>query len=165
MCNYGAGYEALRANSACKDLTDEQVHNLHDAYGKTFPKVKAYQEIVQRTINRRGFVENEFGRRYYIKNNRFAYKCANYLIQGTCADAVKEVQIKLDKLFTEKCYKSRIVISVHDELIVEIADGEEYIVKEILNIMADQSWSTIPFIAEPEMFTTKWSDKKEVDIK
>ena len=51
------------------------------------------------------------------------------------------------------------------ELIIEIADGEECIVKEILNIMADQPWSTIPFIAEPEMFTTKWSDKKEVDIK
>jgi len=164
-CNYGAGYEALRANSACKDLTDEQVHHLHEAYGKTFPKVKAYQEIVQRTINRRGFVENEFGRRYYIKNNRFAYKCANYLIQGTCADAVKEVQIKLDKLFTEKRYKSRMVISVHDEIIFEIADGEEHIVREILDIMAEQTWATVPFVAEPEMFTTRWSEKKEVDIK
>lgn len=164
-CNYGAGYEALRANAACKDLTDEQVHNLHDAYGKTFPMVKQYQQVVANTINKRGFVENEFGRRYYIKNPRFAYKCANYLIQGTCADAVKEVQIKLDKLIREGKYKSRIVISVHDELIIEIADGEEALVRKILDIMADQKWSFIPFIAEPEMFTTRWSEKKEVEVK
>lgn len=116
-CNYGAGFNALRANPACKDLTDEQIQKLYEAYGKTFPKVKDYQMAVQRTINRVGFVENEFGRRYYIKNTRFAYKCANYLIQGTCADAVKEVQIKLYKLFKENHYKSRIVISVHDRLL------------------------------------------------
>lgn len=163
-CNYGAGYDALRANSACKDLTDAQVHSLHEAYGKTFPKVKAYQEVVQKAINTKGYVENEFGRRYYISNTRFAYKCANYLIQGTCADAVKEVQIKLDKLFRQNNYKSRTVISVHDELIFEIADGEEHIVKDILKIMADQSWSKIPFIAEPEMFSTRWSEKKEVEV-
>lgn len=164
-CNYGAGYEALRANAACKDLTDDQIRKLHGAYGKTFPKVKAYQDIVQNTVNKRGFVQNEFGRRYYIKNTRFAYKCANYLIQGTCADAVKEVQIKLDKMFTENHCKSRMVISVHDELIFEIADGEEHIVKDILKIMADQPWSKIPFIAEPEKFTTRWSEKKEVEVK
>lgn len=164
-CNYGAGYAALRANAACKDLTDNQIMKLHGAYGKTFPKVKAYQDIVQNTVNKRGYVQNEFGRRYYIKNTRFAYKCANYLIQGTCADAVKEVQIKLDKLFKDNHYKSRIVISVHDELIFEIADGEEHIVKDILKIMADQQWSKIPFIAEPEMFTTRWSEKKEVEVK
>ena len=164
-CNYGAGYEALRANAACKDLTDDQIRKLHGAYGKTFPKVKAYQDIVQNTVNKRGFVENEFGRRYYIKNTRFAYKCANYLIQGTCADAVKEVQIKLDKMFTERHCKSRMVISVHDELIFEIADGEEHIVKDILKIMADQPWSKIPFIAEPEKFTTNWAEKKEVEVK
>lgn len=56
------------------------------------------------------------------------------------------------------------VISVHDELIFEIADGEEHIVKDILKIMADQPWSKIPFIAEPEKFTTRWSAKAEVKI-
>lgn len=80
--NYGGGFGALRANPACKDLTDDQIMKLHGAYGKTFPKVKAYQDIVQNTVNRKGYVQNEFGRRYYIHNTRFAYKCANYLIQG-----------------------------------------------------------------------------------
>ena len=43
--------------------------------------------------------------------------------------------------------------------------GGSLVVKKILEIMADQSWSLIPFIAEPEMFTTRWSEKKEVEVK
>ena len=162
--NYGGGFGALRANPACRDLTDAQIKSLHEAYGKTFPKVKAYQEVVQKTINKRGYVENEFGRRYYIKDPRYGYKCANYLIQGTCADSVKEVQIKLYKFLKENNYKSRMVISIHDELVIEVADGEEHIIRNVLDIMADQPWSHIPFIAEPEMFSTRWSEKAEVEV-
>ena len=126
--------------------------------------VQKYQNVVQHAIQTKGYVVNEFGRRYYIKNSRFAYKCGNYLIQGTCADAVKEIQIKVYRLLKDKHLRTRVIISVHDEIIIEVADGEDFIIKDIINIMQDQKWALCPFKVEPEMFTDNWANKSEVSL-
>ena len=71
-------------------------------------------------------MKNYYGRRYYLygENARRAYKLGNYVIQGTCADMLKEKIVYLDEFLKDK--QSRMMIPIHDEmqfLIVQVKSG------------------------------------------
>lgn len=113
----------------------------------------------------KGYVTNLYGRRYYLESSTNYYKANNYLIQGTGADALKEVEIKICDYLKNK--KSRFILPIHDELAIEVAPGEEDEVpkkiKEFMESVNDViKW--IPMVAEVEMTKTNWADKKGVDL-
>ena len=64
-----------------------------------FPDVRKYQDAIITAYHEKGFVKNYYGRRYYLygENARRAYKLGNYVIQGTCADMLKEKIVYLDE--------------------------------------------------------------------
>lgn len=87
------------------------------------------------------------------------------MIQGTGADALKEVEIKICEYLKDK--KSRFILPIHDELAIEVAPGEEDEVprkiKELMESVNDViKW--VPMISEVEMTETTWADKKEVKL-
>lgn len=80
-----------------------------------------------------GWLKTWFGRRGYFNDPAFAYKAANFKIQGGCADVVKLAMNALDDYLSDK--KSRMLVQIHDELLFEISNDEVGIVSNIKKIM------------------------------
>ena len=98
-------------------------------------------EEVPKTAKEKGYVETLFNRRRYIpelesKNymiRQFGNRVAmNTPIQGTAADIMKMAMIKVYKKLKDENLKSKLVLQVHDELIIEATEDEKDIVKDML---------------------------------
>ncbi len=157
--NYGATTKALIEQFGFDEITAKK---LNDGYYKAFPKILDYQKAVTQGFYRKGFVKNRYGRRYYLQNNRFVYRLYNYIIQGTCADMLKEKIIEVHELL--KFYKSRFQMNIHDELSFEIYEGEEFLIPILKEIMEDVDWMIVPVIADVEKTKTSWAEKEDVKL-
>ena len=155
--NYGATTKALMEQFG---FDQETAKKLNDGYYRAFPKILDYQKAVSQTFYRRGFVKNRYGRRYYLDNSRFVYRLYNYVIQGTCADMLKEKIIEIDKLLLP--YKTRFQMNIHDELSFEFYNGEEFLIPLIKQIMEDVDWMVVPAVSDLEITKTNWAEKVEV---
>lgn len=158
--NYQGGVDAIIDQL---DVDRDTAEALDKAYYKAFPMIREYQRWVTGQLYKHGFVQNLYGRRYFMKNSTWYYKAGNYLVQGSCADMVKTVELKVDALL--KGTKSAFVLPVHDEIIVRIHKDEKHLVKQIKAIMDDVPevpW--VPMICEVEKTSTNWADKEEVDV-
>lgn len=160
---YQGGVDALMN---ALDVTRDVADALDKAFYKSFPRIKEYQDWVVQHLSQYGYVENLYGRRYYMDDSRFYYRACNYLIQGTCADMVKTFEIKVWEYLTKNKLKSRLVLPIHDELMVSVAKDEMFVIEEVKRIMEDVTdvIKSIPMISEPEMSTTNWAEKKEYVI-
>lgn len=160
---YQGGVDALMN---ALDVSRDVAEKLDKAFYKSFPKIREYQEWVTEHLSQYGYVENLYGRRYYMDDSRFYYRACNYLIQGTCADMVKTFEIRVWEYLTKNNLKSRLVLPIHDELMVSVANDEMFVIEEVKRIMEDVTdvIKSIPMISEPEMSTTNWAEKKEYVI-
>lgn len=162
VCNFLKNYQGgIDAIIDQLDVSEEIARILDKAYYDTFPVIRKYQKWVTAEMNRKGFIENLYGRRYYMQNQSWFYKVGNYLVQGTCADMVKQVEIDVAKLL--KGSKSNFVLQLHDEIVVRVHKTERYLVDEIrerMETIGEVPW--IPMIVEVEMTTTNWADKELV---
>lgn len=160
---YQGGVDALMN---ALDVSRDVAEALDKAFYKSFPRIKEYQDWVVQHLSQYGYVENLYGRRYYMDDSRFYYRACNYLIQGTCADMVKTFEIKVWEYLTKNKLKSRLVLPIHDELMVSVAKDEMFVIEEVKRIMEDVTdvIKSIPMISEPEMSETTWADKKEYVI-
>ena len=85
-------------------------------------------------------------------------------MQGSCADMVKVKQLQIADFLDVNAPKSSIVLPVHDEIIFRIANGDEWVVPIIKQIMEDvPEVPYIPMVCEVEYSETNWSDKKGWD--
>lgn len=159
---YGIGPKALASNL---DVPLETAQKLSDGFNKTFPGVQVYWNETQGELALKGYTENLYGRKYYIENPNNGYKVNNYRIQGSGADMLKEIEIKVCDYLKDK--KSRFILPIHDELCIEVAPEEEsFVPKKIKEIMEDvrDVVPYLPIVAEVEMTKTNWSEKKEVEF-
>ena len=157
--NYGCGAKTLSENLG---VTLEIATKLSDAYNQAYPGVIEYQKTVQSQLALKGYVTNLYGRRYYLEKSTNYYKANNYVIQGTGADALKEVEIKICEYLKDK--KSRFILPIHDELALEIAPEEESFVPAKIQELMESIGDTIkyvPMVAEIEMTDTNWAEKHE----
>ena len=99
-----------------------------DSYLGAYPKVKQYLEDVVRRAKRDGFVTTYFGRRRYIPELSSGKKmeaafgervAMNSPIQGTAADIIKLAMVNIARRLSEGGYDARLILQVHDELIIE----------------------------------------------
>ncbi len=156
MRNYGGGDTKA---AQVLEIELEQAKAMNRGYTEAFPMVVQYQKWVDSVMEKQGYIQNLYGRRYYINNpNRF-YKCANYMIQGSCADMLKEKMILIDRYIKDKKLKMRMVLCVHDELIFDVPIGEEKHIISIRQMMEDAPNIHVPIVAEVERTTTTWADK------
>lgn len=157
---YGIGPKALAINL---DVDLDTAQKLSDGFNATFPGVQTYWNQTQGELALKGYTENLYGRKYYIENPNNGYKVNNYRIQGSGADMLKEVEIKVCEYLKDK--KSRFILPIHDELCIEVApEEEEFVPRKIKEIMEDVKdvIPYLPIVSEVEMTKTNWSEKKEV---
>lgn len=164
MRNYGGGKGAAMEQLNLPAIVADA---LIRGYDKAFPGVVIYQKAIENSFRRKGYIRNHYGRRYYLfgVNRRKSYKLGNYNIQGTATgDLMKQCIIKIFDKLKELNAKTKMVLTVHDELVFAVHKDEHWIVSIIKDIMEDHPWCLVPIVAEPEMTTTSWKDKHKVEV-
>lgn len=110
-------------------------------YFETFPGLKAYLDGLVESAKSKGYSETYFGRRRQIpelKNSNFMTRsfgervAMNAPIQGTAADIIKLAMILVWNELKEKGYRSRLILQVHDELLIEGPESEAGDIKDLL---------------------------------
>lgn len=114
-------------------ISPKEAESLRNQYFATFGKVHEYLESLVSTAREKGYTETIYGRRRYFPGlkspNRAVRDAAeraalNAPIQGSAADIMKIAMIRAADSLRDACLKSRIILQIHDELVVEIAPGE-----------------------------------------
>ncbi|MGW0663144.1 DNA polymerase I [Streptodolium elevatio] len=123
------------------DITPEEARKLMATYFERFGGVRDYLRAVVDEARQTGYTETVFGRRRYLpdltSDNRQRREMAermalNAPIQGSAADIVKVAMLGVDKALRDGDFVSRILLQVHDELVMEIAPGERAAVEELV---------------------------------
>jgi DNA polymerase-1 len=131
---YGMGAFRLARDS---DLTHTEARDFIDTYFKRLPRVQAYLEATKQKAREDGFVETLFGRkrRFDVLKNatknsrnqavqRAEREAINMPIQGTAADIIKRAMIELYDELNQRGLKARMLLQVHDELVLEVPERE-----------------------------------------
>jgi DNA polymerase I len=140
--SYGLAY-GLSAYGLAGQLgiADGEARNLMETYFERFGGVRDYLKEVVVEARKKGYTETLLGRKRFLpdlaSDNRQRREMAermalNAPIQGTAADIVKLAMLAVDRELTTAKAKSRLLLQVHDELIIEVAPGEADLVKEIV---------------------------------
>lgn len=123
-------------------ITNQSAQNFIDRYFKTYPGVKKYMKEAVAKVEKDGYLETMFGRKRYFSKElestiaavrEFARRAAiNFPIQGAGADLIKMAMIDCHNKFEEMNLKSKMIIQVHDEIVVEVHKDELDIVQKIV---------------------------------
>jgi DNA polymerase-1 len=170
MVSYGLAYgmEAYGLGQRLNIATAE-AQDILDAYFIAFPNVKAYMERTVAEARERGYTETLFGRRRLIpelSSSNFRVRQAgerqamNAGIQGLAADIFKVALVRLDKAIEREGAESRVILQVHDEVILEVPPSEheraEELTREAMHGAADLR---VP-LAVNLAYGPSWADAK-----
>ncbi len=170
MVSYGLAYgmEAYGLGQRLGIPTDEAAVIL-DAYFLAFPNVKAYMEHTVVEARKRGYTETLFGRRRPIAelmSSNFRVRQAgerqamNAGIQGLAADIFKVALVRIDEALVRGGHRSRVVLQVHDEVVVEVPDEERVEVGPmVIEIMRHAAELVVPLEVNVAWGAT-WADAK-----
>jgi len=129
-CLYGAGQQKI---AEMLGMSIPEAGHLLGLYYSRLPKVAHFQKQVISKGRNRGFIFNWAGRRCHIANPEWAYILPNHLIQGGGADIMKVALVRLYEFL--KHTKSRMLITVHDEVLLEMHPPDLDLIPKIQNIM------------------------------
>jgi DNA polymerase-1 len=140
--NYGLAY-GLSAFGLSGQLriSTEEAKGLMDDYFETFGGVRDYLRSIVEVARKEGYTETMLGRRRYLpdltSDNRQRREMAermalNAPIQGSAADIIKVAMLNVHRALAAEGLRSRILLQVHDELVLEVADGEQEAVETLV---------------------------------
>ena len=129
---YGMGVEKLAATLG---ISVKEAQDLKFYYFAKLPRIEAFIDKVISTAKTRKYIKTWTGRYLRFPDREFCYKAPNHLIQGGCADMVREAMVQVAPKFEQ--LESGILIQVHDELVYEIHKDEMDIVPELRDTMKD----------------------------
>ena len=154
---YGMGQYGLAKSLGIDNISAK---NFIDRYFARYPGVAEYMQRTKEQAAAQGFVETLFGRRLYLPDihNKNANARAgaeraaiNAPMQGTASDLIKRAMIDVSRWLVSDDLKSKLIMQVHDELVLEVPEAELDLVKEKLpQIMAkvDEGMLNVPLVAE-----------------
>ena len=170
MVSYGLAYgmEAFGLGQRLGIRTDEAATIL-DAYFAAFPNVQSYMDHTVAQAKSRGYTETLFGRRRRIPeldSSNFRIRQAgerqamNAAIQGLAADIFKIALIRIDQALSDSVLASRLVLQVHDEVLVESPLNEVEVVDAlVLQIMEQATKLDVP-LAVNSAWGSTWAEAK-----
>jgi len=152
--SYGLAYGLSSYGLAAQlGLTPPAAQDLMDRYFQRFGGIRDYLKTVVEDARKVGYTETVMGRRRYLPDlshdNRQRREVAermalNAPIQGSAADIIKQAMLNVDKALLDGGYKSRLLLQVHDELILEVVHAE---VEEVSELVRAQMGSAYPLRA------------------
>lgn len=151
------------------DISRKEAGRYIENYLGRYTGVKKYMEDMVASAKKLGYVQTLFGRRRYLPdiNSRnfnlrgFAERTAiNTPIQGTAADIIKIAMVNVQKMLEQGGYKSRILLQVHDELLLEVTAAErEEVGALVKQTMESAVKLSVPLIADVN-YGVNWADAK-----
>ena len=154
---YGMGQYGLAKSLGIDNISAK---NFIDRYFARYPGVAEYMQRTKEQAAAQGFVETLFSRRLYLPDihNKNANARAgaeraaiNAPMQGTASDLIKRAMIDVSRWLSDDLLQSKLIMQVHDELVLEVPEAELDLVKEKLpQIMAkvDEGMLKVPLVAE-----------------
>ena len=140
------------------DVSRKEAQEFIDRYFESYPNILTYTHSTIEECTEKGYVTTLYGRRREIpeifdKNymvREFGKRAAtNARIQGTAADLIKLAMIKIDQRMKKEGVKSKMLLQVHDELIFDVFNGEEDLMKNIIEEeMTHAMELKVPLVAE-----------------
>lgn len=139
-------------------ITVKEAKKYIEDYLKKYPKIKEYMDNTKNIAVEKGYVETKFGRRRYVPN----IKSQNYIIreqakriamnapiQGTAADITKIAMVKIEERIKKEKLDAKILLQVHDEIIVECNNNiQDMIAKILKEEMEKAATLQVPIIAD-----------------
>jgi DNA polymerase-1 len=173
MVSYGLAY-GMEAFGLAQRLSIEtaEAQEILDAYFSAFPSVRAHMEQTVTEARSKGYTETLFGRRRSLPDlhspNRSLRMAAerqamNAGIQGLAADLFKVALVRLDAALEDQGLTARLVLQVHDEVLVEVPETEEKtvaaLVPEVLGSVAEVVGLAVP-LKVSSAWGSSWADAK-----
>ena len=129
-----------------------------DRYFERYPGVKTYMERARASARADGFVETVFGRRLYLPEIRARHAARrqaaeraaiNAPMQGTAADIVKRAMVAVDGFLENAAWDAAMVMQVHDELVLEVAEADTTAVAEaVRGLMRDAAELAVELVVD-----------------
>ena len=129
-----------------------------DRYFARYPGVLSYMERTREQASEQGYVETLFGRRLYLPEihakNQAMRKAAertaiNAPMQGTAADIIKRAMIKVEAWLNDSSLDARVIMQVHDELVLEVREDQiDAVTKGLKEHMAQAAELDVPLVVE-----------------
>ena len=151
------------------DVGRKEAAGYIESYFARYTGVKKYMEDIVAKAREQGYVSTLMGRRRYLPDIRhsnfnlrsFAERTAiNTPIQGTAADIMKKAMIDVERALEQAGCKSRILLQVHDELVLEVTEDERKRVAELVRETMQAAASLeIPLLADVN-FGKNWAETK-----
>lgn len=157
--NFGLIY-GMSAFGLAKQIRVEryEAQDYIDRYFERYPGVLRYMDNIRQQAHEDGFVETVFGRRLYLPDinarNKMLQQAAertaiNAPMQGTAADIIKRAMLNVDQWLSDSDFDARMIMQVHDELIVEVkAEQADAVAEELKLRMMKAADLDVPLLVE-----------------
>ena len=132
-----------------------------DIYFDRYPGVKRYMENTRIQAKEQGYVETVFGRRLYLpeinsrnhQRRQYAERAAiNAPMQGTAADIIKLAMVDVHQYLTESQSKTKLIMQVHDELVLEVPEQElKEFRPKVIELMSNAAELSVPLLVEADV--------------
>lgn len=132
MLLYGGGTQKL-ADSL--NISFDEADKLKKTYFRNLPNISRLIKKATSTAKTRGWIYNTGGYRLQFPDPKYAYKATNYLIQSSGAYIMRQALVHLHEYL--KVFKSRIIMSIHDEVLFEVHEDELDIIPHLRAIMRE----------------------------
>ena len=140
------------------DISNREAKEIIESYFESYPGVKTYMDNAITQAAQTGYVETMFGRRRLLRDitsaNRTVRGIAernaiNAPIQGSAADIMKLAMIEIYRRFEAECIASRMIMQVHDEVVIDTRNEElDTVIRIVKEAMEGVARLSIPLIAE-----------------
>ncbi len=152
---YGMGTQSLAQQAG---ISMKEAQQFVDAYFAGFPNIKKYIDETKKRAKTEGYVETLLGRRRYfpilqtqtrdartnIMQRTAEREAINHPIQGTAADIIKIAMINIHRELIERQLKARLILQVHDELILEAPKKEAKEVQQLVQELMESAYQLDP---------------------
>lgn len=151
------------------DITRAEAAGYIKNYFARYTGVKQYMDDIVAKAKEQGFVATLMGRRRYLPDIKasnfnlrsFAERTAiNTPIQGTAADIMKQAMLNVAEALTKAGVKSRILLQVHDELVLEVVEQEKEQVTELVRTAMEKAAAMEISLAAEVAFGKNWAEAK-----
>lgn len=152
---YGMGEFGLASNLG---ITRDAARAYIDRYFTRYPGVARYMERIRAQAGEQGYVETVFGRRIWLPDLRGAKgprraaaerAAINAPVQGTAADLIKMAMVAVDDWLREEGMRAKLVMQVHDELVLDVPTEEvESVADALPRLMCGVAALSVPLVAE-----------------
>ena len=154
-------------------MSTEEARVFIDAYFRAYNRVREFLEGIKIQAREQGFVETILHRRRYIQDirspNRMLRQAAeriaiNMPVQGSAADIMKLAMIRLHDYLREQRLTSRMILTVHDELVFEVPPGErDQLIEVVPDLMATAYPLSVPLQVDLKL-GPNWQDMERVRL-